>query len=249
MVKFKEQTDLDGTKETAKVLLHTDVGLTDFSPVIVQHPFTSSGIVAGEMLGAKGLVDITESRENLEKWQSFMEKQIDKAKNPTALFMMINKPYAMLFVKLASPFLSRKDFLVLLADAWVRSEAPNRDPNITKGQLVEMFKSADQNDLMTKEERFALDRFDDPVAICRGVTPYNENDLLALSWTLNRDKARWFSERFGEKGKVYEAEIRKQYILAFFSGRGEDEVVVDPKHLQNIVLSAEQRPSGGMTLT
>lgn len=248
MLKFGEQTDLDGLKRVAKMLLHTDVGLTDYSPVIVQHPFTSCGIVAGEILGAEGLVDITESSENLEKWQSFMEKQIDKVKNSMALFMMINKPYAMLFVKFASPFLSRKDFSILLADTWVRSEAPNRDPNITKRQLVEMFRSADRNDLMTEEEISALDRFDDPITIFRGVTPYNENDLLALSWTLNKDKAKWFAERFGEKGKVYEAEICKQYILAFFSGRGEDEVVVDPKHLQNITLSAEQHQGGGMTL-
>ena len=40
---MREQTNLNGVKAVAKSLLMIDLHLTDYSPVIVQHPFTSSG--------------------------------------------------------------------------------------------------------------------------------------------------------------------------------------------------------------
>ena len=55
-----------------------------------------------------------------------------------------------------------------------------------------------------------------------------------MSWTLEQKTAEWFAHRFGEDGTVYEAQIPKQYIYALFNGRGEAEVIVDPKCLTDI---------------
>lgn len=41
----KATTDLDGVKLVADTLLMMKVGKTDMSPIVVTHPFTSSGIV------------------------------------------------------------------------------------------------------------------------------------------------------------------------------------------------------------
>lgn len=76
---------------------------------------------------------------------------------------------------------------------------------------------------------------------------YNAKNIKALSWTLDRETAEWFAHRFGEEGTVYEAQIPKKYILAFFNGRNESEVVVDPKHLEQIMESPE--PEMGMRMT
>ena len=73
----------------------------------------------------------------------------------------------------------------------------------------------------------------------RGVTPYNAKNISALSWTLDRKTADWFAHRFGEEGTVYEAQIRKEHILALFTGRNESEVIVDPRHLEQIMESPE----------
>jgi len=54
----------------------TEVYKTPYSPMVVQHPFTSSGFVATTKDGVMQLIDITESEENLQAWQSFMRKQI-----------------------------------------------------------------------------------------------------------------------------------------------------------------------------
>ena len=62
------------------------------------------------------------------------------------------------------------------------------------------------------------------LTVYRGVTSHNSRNIKALSWTLDRDKAEWFAHRFDENGTVYEAEIDKKYVLAFFASRNEAEV-------------------------
>ena len=66
------------------------------------------------------------------------------------------------------------------------------------------------------------------------MTAYNADCVRALSWTLDRQTAEWFAHRFGENGTVYEAQIDKKHIYAYFSGRNESEVIVDPSYLTNI---------------
>ena len=64
---------------------------------------------------------------------------------------------------------------------------------------------------------------------------------------MDYDKAEWFANRFGEEdGTVYEAEIEKAHILAYFNRRNESEVIVDPKHL--IDIEETQSQSNGMTM-
>jgi len=236
---MREQTNLNGVKAVAKSLLMLDVHLTDYSPVIVQHPFTSSGMVATPTENGLALLDITEGDENLNAWRSLMAKQIDQAKNAYHIYVMLNKPYALAFLSLSEQHLSQKDFSEILADAWIRSENPNMDKNFAKNNLVAMFKKADKTILMDGEEKEQFDSFDDRVTIYRGVTSYNAKNIKALSWTTDYQTAEWFAHRFGEEGTVYEAQISKEHILAFFNGRNESEVIVDPKHLMNITEAPE----------
>ena len=92
---------------------------------------------------------------------------------------------------------------------------------------------------MDGEEKEKFDSFDDTVTIYRGVTSYNAKNIKALSWTTDYQTAEWFAHRFGEEGTVYQAQIGKEHILAFFSGRNESEVIVDPKYLTNITEAPE----------
>ena len=241
-----KETNMAGVKSVAKALLMLDIHLTDYSPVIVQHPFTSSGMVAAPTENGLAMLDITQGDENLSAWRGLMVKQIDQAKNPYHIYMMLNKPYALSFLSLAEPHLSQKDFSEILADAWIRSENPNMDKNFVKKSLVDMFKKADQSILMDGEEREMFDSFDDTVTIYRGVTSYNAKNIKALSWTTDYQTAEWFAHRFGEEGTVYEAQISKEHILAFFNGRNESEVIVDPKYLTDITEAQEM--GNGMTM-
>ena len=83
---MREQTNLNGVKAVAKSLLMIDLHLTDYSPVIVQHPFTSSGMVACPSEDGLRLMDITKSDKDLKAWQEYMKQFIDNAKNPYHIY-------------------------------------------------------------------------------------------------------------------------------------------------------------------
>jgi hypothetical protein len=238
---MKPTTDIEQVKSVARALLMTEVYKTPYSPMVVQHPFTSSGFVATTKDGVMQLIDITESVENLQAWQNYMKKQINSTDNAYEIYMMTNKPYSLTFLKYASPYLSKADFSKILADAWIRSKNPNCDTNVSKSKLISMFKQADPHELMLEDELRQYEELDDTVTVYRGVTSHNAKNIKALSWTLDREKAEWFAHRFNEDGTVYEAEIDKQHILALFNGRNESEVIVDPKFLMDIRISEEPR--------
>ena len=244
---MKPTTDIEQVKSVARALLMTEVYKTPYSPMVVQHPFTSSGFVATTKDGVMQLLDITESEENLQAWQAFMRKQINSADNAYEIYMMTNKPYSLTFLKYASPYLSKADFSKILADAWIRSENPNDDTNVSKSKLISMFKRADPHELMLESELQQYEELDEVVTVYRGVTSHNAKNIKALSWTLDREKAEWFANRFNEDGTVYEAEIEKTHIFALFNGRNESEVVVDPKFLMDIRISEE--PVQGLNQT
>ena len=231
---MRNETDLNRVKWVAKQLVMIEPDLTEFSPVVVQHPFTSSGMIAIPSDEGIKHVDITKSPEELVSWQNYMKAQIDEAKSAYHIYMMTNKPYSMTFLKFAKPHLSQKDFSEILADAWIRSENPNLDKNFKQKELLQMFKDAAPHILMDKDEQKQLAELDDTVTVYRGVTTYNAKNIKALSWTLEQKIAEWFANRFGEDGTVYEAQIPKQHIYALLNGRGESEVIVDPKYLTDI---------------
>lgn len=225
-------TDIQSVKAVAKWLLWTDVHKTPYSPIIVQHPFTSSGLTV--IGGASEIIDITQSKQNLQRWREFMGKKIDRADGLMAVYIMLNKTYVLTFLKFAKQYLSKKDLSEILADAWTRSETPNMDANVTKQELVEIFEQSDKAALMTAEERKRLSELDENITVYRGVTSYNAKNVKALSWTTDIKKAEWFAHRFNEAGTIYKAEINKDKVLAYFTCRGESEIIVNPKHLKNL---------------
>lgn len=231
---MRKETDLEGVRSIAKQLVMVDLHLTKFSPMAVQHPFTSIGIVAMPLDEGIRILDITKSKKDLASWQDFIKKQIDHTKNAYHIYMMTNKPYSLTFLKMASPFLSQKDFSEILANAWIQSENPNLDVNVTSRKLLSMFKDADPQILMDDEERAQLEELDKTVTVYRGVTSYNADNIKTLSWTLDYNTAKWFAHRFDEDGTVYKATISKDHIHALFNGRNESEVIVDPKYLMGI---------------
>lgn len=235
-----KDTNLDGVKSVARMLLMTPIHKTPYSPAVVQHPFTATGfVVVFDKGGRTNVLDLTKKERNVERWQEFMKEKINSAKDLWDVYALLNKPYGLAFLKFVTPYLSSKDYAKLLADAWVRSENPNMDKNFTKKELLDLFKKAVPTYLMTKDEYQTWKNLEQTVTVYRGVTTYNGFDRKAMSWTLDEEKAKWFAERFGENGKVYSAEIDKKDVYACFGCRGESEVVVDPKRLQNITMVEE----------
>ena len=234
---MKANTDLSSVKALAQTFLMMDVKTTTHSPIIVSHPFTDSGFVG--LTGENFPQNILENRDNLLRWQKEKKKQINESDSADRIFFMLTKPYRIVFLKYAEPYLSQKDFSRILADVWMQTEAPHNDPNFTVRKLVNLFKKAAPEFLMDQDEYLQFKEFENTLTVYRGVTKHNAGNLKGLSWTLNPDTAEWFATRFGEDGTVYKAQIDKSHIYAYFSGRSESEVIVDPKYLMDITIYEE----------
>lgn len=92
---MRYKTDLKAVQNVALNLLYTQIHETEFSPLIVHHPFTSSAYVGIRQNGDMAMINVLESTDNLRKWQSFIGEQISNTENVYQIFMMVNKPYAL----------------------------------------------------------------------------------------------------------------------------------------------------------
>jgi len=229
------ETNMELVKDTARTLLYVDIHLTEFSPLIIQHPFSTSGHVGIKEDGELRLLNIAENEEDLKRWRKYVSCLIDKAESAYDLYLMFTAPYALTFLKFAKPYLSKQDMSEMLASAWTLSENPCRDPNVSKRELLAMFRTADPSVLMTEEELEIYRNLSDTVTVYRGVTGKAADASHGLSWSLQYETAQWFAKRFGDRGCVYEAQIEKEHIHAYFSGRNESEVIVHPKYLRGLI--------------
>lgn len=84
------------------------------------------------------ILDITENPENLRLWREQMQKMINDADSAFQIYMLVNKPYGLTFLKFSEPYLSQEDLSRILSSAWVMSENPNADANLTKRRLVSL---------------------------------------------------------------------------------------------------------------
>lgn len=233
---MRKETDLEQIKEVAKDLLMLDIKENEMFPMLVDHPFTQSGIVYFH--NSNGKIEpahLLKDKKALQDWHRVIAEQIDLADSAFKIHMLITKPYRITFLKFAEPFLSQKDFSKILSDAWICSENPNRDTNVTSRELLSMFRAADSKTLMSKDDYEQFRALDDRLTVYRGITSYNADYLGALSWTLDYPTAKWFAHRFNENGVVYKAKVAKEYVFAYFNARrGEQEVIIDPKGLRDI---------------
>ena len=168
---MRKETDLHQVKATARALLMLDLGETDFSPVIVKHSFTDSGITAiPKPDGSIQMLNLMDDPSDLKRWRDFVSQTIEKAGSAYEVYMMVTKPYGLTFLKFVYPHLSQADMSGILASAWTRAEAPNRDVNVKQSKLLSMFKSADPSSLMDEEDLERFRELEDTVTVYRGVT-------------------------------------------------------------------------------
>lgn len=237
---MERKTDFESVKNIAKGLLGVPVLETEYSPMIVSHPFTKSGLIVVPYDDDYYQLNITRDID-FKKWKNVMAEQIDDCVNAHHIFYLVNDAYALMFVRDVANFLSSEDFGTLLGEAWVKSEYANEDVNVSKKEVLELFKRADKKALMSESELETFAELDDTLVVYRGVADGSKQSTNALSWTTSFGKAKWFAERWG-KGKVYAATANKQDVLAYFDRKDEDEVVVDFNKLENVRVVTRPQP-------
>lgn len=75
----------------------------------------------------------------------------------------------------------------------------------------------------------------DLAALPDKVVIYRAGERWGLSWTTYLEKAEWYANRFGLELPVWRSSVRKQNIFAYFTRRGESEVVLlERSHLEEV---------------
>jgi hypothetical protein len=183
----------------------------------VNHPLVHEMIFCPALLNAQ-----------LKHKREAVAEYIAEGKFSSALFMH-EKPY-----RLTTLFRWRfgleqtvpdEQFLECLREAWIASE------NIWQNLLLVpiLFKEARRLGGMPLEddEKDALRGMPNLVTVYRGCTRKNRR---GWSWTTDLKTARFFAKRFTTKGgMVIKALAPKIEIEAYLHGRGEAEVVINPK--------------------
>ena len=173
--------------------------------------------------------------------EGFRRKQaaVDKAietKEYVHVIWLHERPYrSEAFMVLASKF-TDQEYWKYLRSVWEDSENLWQHKR-TWARLLQSPRPG-RHLMMTEHERSIVETFPETVQVYRGCRPENRR---GWSWTLLEDKARFFATRFRQKGGlVRSGDVEKSQIIAFLDGRGEGEVIVDPRHIRNIVENREK---------
>lgn len=225
-----EKTNLDKCKEVARLFLHCGLKVVNKEFNIISHPFLTYPYIPHE----NKIINILESKENYNIMIKHFEDIIDKIDDFETFTVFITKPYLLFFLKHTKDYLSIKDFGETLITSWISDENSNNNVNVSRKELLSYFKEVPKEYLMDKEELEVYSNLSDVVEVYRGVTNYNKDNIKVLSWTLDLEKAEWFSHRFGDVGYVYKGKINKKDILTYCNRRKEKEIILDYNKLYDI---------------
>jgi len=138
---------------------------------------------------------------------------------------MYERPYRLEAFEMYADRFSDEQYWSTLADVWTDTENAWQ----YRKRWVKLYQSKRpaRHALMDADEYTKYQSLPAIVTIYRGCQEgINEN---GLSWTLDKSKAQWFATRFAKEGIVIEKSIPKEQIIAYYSGRGEEEVIVEVK--------------------
>lgn len=131
---------------------------------------------------------------------------------------------------------SDEEYWDVIVSAWIDSENIYQNKYSWKSLLTEQY--ANPHLMMDEKEKAFFDSLPEEITIFRGGM-----DDKGFSWTLDKDKAVWFANRWlmngnlGDKSNVtkrhntnlFEKTINKNDALAYLNGRRESEIIYIPE--------------------
>jgi hypothetical protein len=144
---------------------------------------------------------------------------------------LVETPYKMEWLEKLAPEMSDADYWAALGVWYTEQEF------FDQAQLRRLF-AVDRpyrEHLMDEEDRAALAQLPETFEVHRG---YGKT-ANGWSWTIDRDKAIWFAQRFAgvssdKPPMLATGSVDRSAVVAYFGGRGESEIVVDPKKVKRV---------------
>jgi hypothetical protein len=149
------------------------------------------------------------------------------------LHVMYERPYRLRgFAKYAHQ-MTDKDYWSNLGGIWTDSE--NIWQNLGEWRAFLSSKRRYRDRLMDEDDRKIFRELPEELTLYRG-TCAPDGIGCGMAWTLDKDKAQWFADRFqsvtGSEPTVIEGHVAKLHCLAYFGGRAEREIVVFPEFVK-----------------
>ena len=206
-------------------LMDLDIGMIEgLSPIRVSHPFIEEGVSFNLKTGE--VINLLENEEVLKKEKALRLKRM-KNMSPLQIAFCVSKPYRMLYLSLDFPYLSKKERSEIMHEVWISVENINNNVNVSQMETLKMLRNCNKKYLMGQENYEAYENLPDTFVVYRGLQENAQED--GLSWTLSKDVAEWFASRFENNGKIIEKTVHKTEVIAYFSDREEEEIILDIK--------------------
>lgn len=206
-------------------LMDLDIGMIEgLSPIRVSHPFIEEGVSFNLKTGE--VVNLIEDEDALKKEKALRLKRM-KNMSPLQIAFCVSKPYRMLYLSLAFPYLTKKERSEIMHEVWISVENINNNVNVSQMEILKMLRRCNSKHLMGQENYEVYEKLPDTFTVYRGLQENAQED--GLSWTLSKDVAEWFANRFDNEGKIIEKVIHKSEVIAYFNDRDEEEIVLDIK--------------------
>lgn len=155
-------------------------------------------------------------------WDAFVLLH-ERPYRPDALLQAVDE--------LAREPLTPADYWQLVA--WVWRDSENIHQNMHKWRDLwarPRYRSSRSACAMNPEEQAALAAMPREIRVFRGQSALHPP---GMSWTPDRDRAVWFAFRLRpEEPTVISGRVRRDDVLAYLTGRGEDEIVVLPERVE-----------------
>lgn len=209
------KTDFDAVKQYSLRSLNVSVRRAESG--IVNHPF----------------VPINAKDDEFDAYLASAKEDILEASTLEDIYSIVTPMYLPLFFRSSTQYLSLEDYSKCLAIMWRLLEFPNTNPFVSVYTFIDMFKDADKTFLMDEDELEIYNNLPEEIVVYRGINEHGS--VNAISWSLDKEQADWFAHRFdmlGTTGSLYQATIKKEYVLAYISR--EQEVVIDFTKATNI---------------
>lgn len=150
------------------------------------------------------------------------------------IIQSIEPEYRMLVFNDIYKFLDEQEYCMGLKESYIKTEGINTiNAKLPLNETLNLFKMADSKTLMDKDYNTFLE-LPEEVEIYRGTT--NKKYIPAISWTIDKERAIWFYQKYKMEGTVFKAKIKKENIICYLdkTACGEKEVIVDYENIYDI---------------
>ena len=217
----EREENREAVEGVAAAFLNQPMEIDERMPFILHHPFLNTPVA---VIPPNRTLDLRH-REEQDAYRNWMRKVL-RGKDASYILTLLQKPYRLAFLKYIRPHVGKEHFGRLLVHTWPTVEAVTTDPNVSRDDIVEMFRSVPKDALMEEDLRRAYQRLPETFFVYRGVSSHNEAARRAVSWTSDICQAQWFATRFHGAGTIWQAKIRKRQVLALIDSR-EKELIID----------------------